>query len=217
MNALFDDIASIFLSAGIVNFEKLPTDHAERGQFAKLFKQFNNYLEAAKIQGFTWNKLSYDIKTDAGKITVALNLDETTYLILALRYKELFSGGGVGPGGDDVPYEIDSYLTEINTGVIDANYMKEISMEDIFKLIPLSRRSVEMRFKKATGVTIYQYLLNIRIRHFSYLLTTTDKPYIDLAYEVGFRDFANVTRTFRKYKGCTPLEYRKKRSSTAWH
>lgn len=100
---------------------------------------------------------------------------------------------------------------------IDANYMKEISMEDIFKLIPLSRRSVEMRFKKATGVTIYQYLLNIRIRHFSYLLTTTDKPYIDLAYEVGFRDFANVTRTFRKYKGCTPLEYRKKRSSTAWH
>ena len=123
MNALFDDIASIFLSAGIVNFEKLPTDHAERGQFAKLFKQFNNYLEAAKIQGFTWNKLSYDIKTDAGKITVDLNLDETTYLVLALRYKELFSGGGVGPGGDDVPYEIDSYLTEINTGVIDANYM----------------------------------------------------------------------------------------------
>ena len=123
MNALYDDIASIFLSAGIVNFEKLPTDNAERGQFAKLFKQFNNYLEAAKIQGFAWSKLSYDIKTDTGKITVDLNLDETTYLILVLRYKELFSGGGVGPGGDDVPYEIDSYLTEINTGVIDANYM----------------------------------------------------------------------------------------------
>lgn len=123
MNALYNDIAAIFLSAGIENFEKLPTDNAERGQFAKLFKQFNNYLEAAKIQGFTWSKLSYDIKTDAGKITVDLNLDETTYLILALRYKELFFGGGVGSGGDDIPYEIDSYLTEINTGVIDANYM----------------------------------------------------------------------------------------------
>ena len=33
------------------------------------------------------------------------------------------SGEGTGLGGDDVPYEIDSYLTEINTGVIDANYM----------------------------------------------------------------------------------------------
>lgn len=123
MNALYDDMAAIFVSAGIENFEKLPVDHAERGRFAKLFKQFNDYLEAAKIQGFRWSKLSYDIKTDAGVITIRLHLDETTYLILALRYKELFSGGGAGPGSDDVPYEIDSYLTEINTGVIDANYM----------------------------------------------------------------------------------------------
>ncbi len=123
MNAIYDDIATIFHSAGIENFEKLPVDHAERGQFAKLFKQFNNYLEAAKIQGFNWKKPSYDIKTETGWVNVTLHLDETTYLILALRYKELFSGGGVGPGGDDVPYEIDSYLTEINTGVIDANYM----------------------------------------------------------------------------------------------
>ena len=93
---------------------------------------------------------------------------------------------------------------------IDKNYNREVNMEEIFKLVPLSRRSVEMRFKKDTGMTIYQYLLNTRIEHFSYLLSTTKRPYIDLAYEVGFRDIANVTRTFRKYKGCTPLEYRKK-------
>lgn len=121
LNELYDDIEAIFRSAGVENFEKLPEDHAERGQFAKLFKRFNNYLEAAKIQGFTWNKLSY--KAETGKTTIELHLDETTYLILALRYKELFSGDGIGFGGDDVPYEIDSYLTEINTGVIDANYM----------------------------------------------------------------------------------------------
>ena len=123
LNELYDEIEAIFRSAGVGNFEKLPEDHTERGQFAKLFKRFNNYLEAAKIQGFTWNKLSCEIKTETGKTTVELHLDETTYLILALRYKELFSGVGTGLGGDDVPYEIDSYLTEINTGVIDANYM----------------------------------------------------------------------------------------------
>jgi type I restriction enzyme R subunit len=104
MNLLYDDIAAIFKTSGIDNFDKLPTDHDECGQFAKLFKRFNNYLEAAKIQGFNWNKLSYDIKSDTGWVTVKLHLDETTYLILALRYKELFSGGGVGSGGDDIPY-----------------------------------------------------------------------------------------------------------------
>ena len=123
MNALYDDIGNIFRSAGIENFEKLPVDHTERGQFAKLFKQLNSYLEAAKIQGFTWNKLSYEFKNVGRKVIINLHLDETTYLILALRYKELFSGGSGGTGVEDVPYEIDSYLTEINTGVIDANYM----------------------------------------------------------------------------------------------
>jgi len=51
-----------------------------------------------------------------------MKFDENTYLILALRYKELFTGI-VGVGMDDVPYEIDGYLTQIDTGVIDADYM----------------------------------------------------------------------------------------------
>ncbi len=123
MNEQFDDISMLFISAGIKSFEKLPEDKAERGKFAKLFKQFNAYLEAAKIQGFTWDKLSYVVATNKGSVTIDLHLNETVYLILALRYKELFGGSGVGPGGGDVPYEIDTHLTEINTGVIDADYM----------------------------------------------------------------------------------------------
>lgn len=121
LNDLYDQIKALFQSAGIENFEKLPDNPAERGQFSKLFKEFNNYLEAAKIQGFTWSKSVYPGKTKPGKIT--MHLDETLYLILALRYKELFSGSNGGANNTDVPYEIDPYLTEINTGVIDANYM----------------------------------------------------------------------------------------------
>lgn len=123
MNSIFDEIAMLFKSAGVENFEKLPAEKSEKSKFAKLFKGFNAYLEAAKIQGFTWEKLSYPFTQDNGtKTSVDLHLDETTYLILALRYKELFENSGVGPI-DEVPYEIDTYLTEINTGVIDADYM----------------------------------------------------------------------------------------------
>lgn len=122
LNAIFDDIVYLFRSAGISNFERLPEDKSECGQFAKLFKQFNMHLEAAKIQGFHWGKLAYLLEVNGVKTTIKLHLDETTYLILALRYKELFSSSGAGPG-EDIPYEIDAYLTEINTGVIDADYM----------------------------------------------------------------------------------------------
>lgn len=93
---------------------------------------------------------------------------------------------------------------------IDENYNRDVTMDELLHLVPLSRRSVEMRFKKATGHTIYQYLLNVRIEHFAYLMITTDRPYVELAYQVGFRNFSNVSRIFRKYKGCTPLEYRRR-------
>lgn len=124
MNTIYQDIRELFSAAEVSNFEKLPKEDAERARFAKLFKEFNDYLEAAKIQGFQWDKLVYEFKNDDGKKKTHLLLDENTYLILALRYKELFGGGsGGGTGGGDIPYDIDSYLTEINTGKIDVDYM----------------------------------------------------------------------------------------------
>ena len=124
MNAIYQEIVELFEAAGVENFEKLPESDAERAQFAKLFKQFNDFLEAAKIQGFDWKKKAYIFTGEDGrKKTVRPTLDENTYLILALRYKELFNGSGGGGRGDDVPYDIDTHLTEINTGAIDVNYM----------------------------------------------------------------------------------------------
>lgn len=124
LNTIFDDISELFTRSGIPNFEKLPDDRSERGKFASLFKSFNDYLEAAKIQGFTWNQSTYEFSHGGGKpkAQVDMKLDENTYLVLAMRYKELFGGSGVG-GGDDVPFEIDGYLTEIDTGKIDSDYM----------------------------------------------------------------------------------------------
>lgn len=49
-------------------------------------------------------------------------LDENTYLILALRYKELFAETGDG-GSGDIPFDIDGHLVAIDTGRIDTNYM----------------------------------------------------------------------------------------------
>ncbi len=124
LNTIFIDIEQLFKSAGISNFEKLPEEKEACGQFAKLFKQFNEYLEAAKIQGFNWNKLTYssdDTESKEPPLNVAVN--EQTYLILALRYKELFSGSGGGGAGGSVPFEIEGYLTEIDTDKIDSDYM----------------------------------------------------------------------------------------------
>ena len=126
MNEIFADISNLFAASGVPNFDKLPDDHSERGKFASLFKSFNDYLEAAKIQGFTWEKATYEFNNGRGKAKtqLAMKIDENTYLVLALRYKELFNDSSPdGGGGGDIPFEIDGYLTEIDTGKIDSDYM----------------------------------------------------------------------------------------------
>ncbi len=109
LNAAYDEIFELFENTGISNFEKLPNNLSERGEFAKLFKKFNDTLEASKIQGFKWGKHE-------------LNLDETTYFILVQRYKELSSGSG-GGGSAEIPFEIEGYITEIDTARIDTDFM----------------------------------------------------------------------------------------------
>lgn len=122
MNSVFAQIEYLFKNAGVADFLNLPDDLTERGKFASLFKNLDSYLQAARIQGFNWGELTYKFGKGAGSKTITLDFDENTYLILALRYKELANGVG-GGRTTDVPFEIVGHLTEINTDVIDTEYM----------------------------------------------------------------------------------------------
>ena len=124
MNQAYAEIVHLFAEAGVKDFERLPEDVAARGQFALLFKRLNDYLNAAKIQGFMWKQQTYTFKHEGEIDTlVTMALDERVYGILALRYKELPKSGMSGGGGGDVPFDIEPYLTEIETGLINADYM----------------------------------------------------------------------------------------------
>lgn len=121
-NEVFGQIRSLFTAAGNEEFDQLPDSEEARAKFAKLFKDLTDTLEAAKIQGFSWCEAVYEFEHAGQKTVLTLDFDESTYLVLALRYKELFGTQGDG-SPIDVPYDIHSYLTEIDTGHIDTAYM----------------------------------------------------------------------------------------------
>jgi type I restriction enzyme R subunit len=120
LNDCFVEIGAIFSAAGIADFAKLPDDLEARAAFAKQFNRFSAILEAAKIQGFTWDKTAYDFDAEP-KQSIAVAITKLQYLTLLQRYKELGAGGG--GGGESIPFDIDSHITEIDTGRIDADYM----------------------------------------------------------------------------------------------
>jgi type I restriction enzyme, R subunit len=120
MNASFAEIRAIFEAAGIEDFKKLPEESSEKAAFAKHFKQFNDVLAAAKIQGFTWEKAAQTAGAYP-ETSVHFAMVQQQYQTLLQRYKEL--GKGEKTDGEAIPFEIDSYITEIDTGMIDTAYM----------------------------------------------------------------------------------------------
>ena len=124
INYVFGQIKDLFENAGIDNFVNNPDSDAACAKFAKLFKELTDYIEASKIQGFTWENLEYEFEHENGSTYVSVKLDEQVYLTLVKRYKELFQGGDGGTVVD-VPYDIHGYLTEIDTGRIDTDYMND--------------------------------------------------------------------------------------------
>jgi type I site-specific deoxyribonuclease, hsdR family len=65
MNLLYEEMKDLFANAGISDMEKLPEDVPAKAKFAKLFREFNNYLQAARIQGFQWDRKEYIFSKDS--------------------------------------------------------------------------------------------------------------------------------------------------------
>ena len=119
INDCFTKIRRLFAAD---DFAELPESEADQGEFAKLFSALYHELQAASIQGFSWDKTEYHF-SDPSRV-IAVEITENDYLTLLQRYKELTEGTGGGGGeGGDPPFDIDTHITHIDTDRIDADYL----------------------------------------------------------------------------------------------
>jgi LacI family transcriptional regulator len=95
-------------------------------------------------------------------------------------------------------------------GYIEENFTRDLTIGALTRLVPLSRRSLEIKFKEEMDVSIYQFILHRRIEHLADLLLTTDHPLFDLAVQSGINDYKNISRIFKKFKIFPPHEFRRK-------
>lgn len=105
----------------------------------------------------------------------------------------------------------DPYIREI-VEFIKHNYTQDIDIRKLVSFIPLSRRAIELKFKKEMHpYTITSYLTKLRLEHFCHLLEHTSIPIKEAAEQSGFIESSNFSTIFRKHMGCTPSAYRKVR------
>lgn len=88
------------------------------------------------------------------------------------------------------------------------NIERNITLEELARLVHLSPFHFSRSFKKVTGVPPHQALLRMRVRKARVLLPQA-KALTEIAYCCGFSDQAHFTRVFKAQTGFTPKQFRK--------
>lgn len=88
------------------------------------------------------------------------------------------------------------------------NLDKELSRAQIAEAIFLSPEYLSRLFKRETGGSLSDYILAEKMRVAQSLLADTDVPVSLVASKVGYSNFSYFSQVFKKYSGCSPVEYR---------
>jgi transcriptional regulator GlxA family with amidase domain len=78
------------------------------------------------------------------------------------------------------------------------------------EIISLGKRSLERRFKKATGNSVIEYIQRVKIEAAKRSFETYNKNVSEVMFDVGYSDTKAFRDVFRKLTGITPIEYRNK-------
>lgn len=93
---------------------------------------------------------------------------------------------------------------------LESQYAQNISVDDLAREQATNRRTLERRFRAATGNTVIQYLQRVRVESAKKMLEQDKHNVSDAMYAVGYHDAKSFREVFRKYVGASPMEYKKK-------
>lgn len=96
-----------------------------------------------------------------------------------------------------------------------ANYVRHhlsetVSVDDMAREFFMSRPYLSAKFKKETGKTLTDFILNEKTEEAKRLLRYSDKSLSSISSYLGFSSQSHFIRVFRKYAGVTPGEYLEK-------
>ncbi len=180
----------------------------KKSQFGKINRLLRDSARGIKFHGETFEKateMMIGLTEDKGFLNIIeflrlLNLlsnsRETTFLASAG-----FSPEGIPSKGNRIQVAY-SYILK--------NYDKDIKVEDVASLLNMSISAFSHFFKKYTNKSFRQFLIDVRLGHACKLLLSTDQNIKQICYSSGFNNLANFNRLFKKYRSCTPFEFRRR-------
>jgi len=133
---------------------------------------------------------------------VITQLINTTITIAARNITLLNVSGLIStPSKDSV-----SLLNYIHENIYSPERLRAETIADQFNI---SVTYISEYFKKHTGESLQHYITQYKIKLVETRLLYTQMRLIEICDEFGFTDLSHMNKTFKKYKGVSPTEYRK--------
>ena len=126
----------------------------------------------------------------------------SAYLLLCLN--RIFRRLLLSPSGESETRhgEILAYLAQ--------HFAEPIDNSSVARLFHYHPNYIGELVREATGLPLHKYLIRLRLRRASELLSAGGMPISEIARQSGFENAAYFTRCFRDSLGCTPSEYRRR-------
>ncbi len=179
--------------------------------------KIKSYLERTSLLSTPVFHYGHDdrIRLCHEKMFEASHLDTNRDLIMnSILYEYLFLLASKFPREQYTPREKQiNYVEEILT-YLESNYSNSISVQAIADSMGLNRSYLHRLFKSATGASVQEYVLDLRIRKACSLLKSTDLPIAIISLSVGYEDTLYFSRLFKKKKGVSPSQYRLRKAQS---
>ncbi len=136
---------------------------------------------------------------------VRLHALSATFRIFALISQERKGNG------DEETYRFsrEIYLQK-TIDYLEANFRKsDLSIEEVCNQLAVSHSYLCRVFKQLSGITISQYLTQLRMREARVLLEIGDMKIETIAHQLGYNEYAYFSKTFKEIFAITPSQYRK--------
>lgn len=92
---------------------------------------------------------------------------------------------------------------------IHANYNKELSNQELSKIVNYHPHYINLLMKEYTGSTLHSYLTRYRMLEASKLILNTNRSIEEIAFETGFKNPTHFYKIFRQHFGISPSQCRK--------
>lgn len=181
----------------------------QKERFFKIRQLLRNSSRGIKFSGKTFE--------EAMKIMIGLTEDKGfTNIIEFLQLLDLLSRTSditylASEGFSPQALRSDSNRIQVAYGYILKHFANPaLKIGDVAALVNMSDSAFSHFFQKFAFRSFTEFLIDIRVGHTCKLLLDTDETVNQIAAKSGFNNLANFNRLFKKYRSCTPVEYRRR-------